>query len=259
MPLVKGMGPCQIPKDDGMPCGNQIGEGEPIGSVITPLMGSTIGHRKCAQEFHERKQRKEAQARRDAMVKRVDQDQAGGSINWASERDGIGGSIPLERSPNKTDLNEAVHPISSVPMDASPAQATELAIDTPPVPADKPNFTEYKPPGVPLLPIQGPQLKVDPPVHELPLIPANGFMPNDFPQVMVVNIPYISGHAHEPRPDPAMSINDEGWMLIETGTVRFALPDREEWRKLTLMGEALWNSHELKLDEEKRDSTPPTE
>jgi hypothetical protein len=40
-----------------------------------------------------------------------------------------------------------------------------------------------------------------------------------------------------------MSITDDGWMLIETGNVRVALPDREEWDKLVAMGEALWNTH----------------
>jgi len=85
---------------------------------------------------------------------------------------------------------------------------------------------------------------------EVPLIPPNGFLPEDFPSVAVAFIPYNSGSAHEPRADPIMRINDDGWMFIETGNVRLALPDREEWAKFVMMGEALWNTHMINQDQQ---------
>lgn len=75
------------------------------------------------------------------------------------------------------------------------------------------------------------------------LVPPNGFSPTDFPSIAVALIPYNASAVI--RPDPNMSINEEGWLFIETGNVRIAVPDREEWAKLVTMGERLWNTHEL--------------
>lgn len=75
------------------------------------------------------------------------------------------------------------------------------------------------------------------------LAPLGGWQPSDFPQVTVAPIPYTTNPLI--HPDPHISILDSnGWMYIEAGNVRFALPDREEWAKFVRMGEALWNTHE---------------
>lgn len=75
------------------------------------------------------------------------------------------------------------------------------------------------------------------------LVPPNGFSPLDFPSLAVQLIPYNS----DPnlRPDPTMAIREDGWLYIEVGNVRVAVPDREEWAKLVTMGERLWNTHDL--------------
>ena len=70
-------------------------------------------------------------------------------------------------------------------------------------------------------------LNVDP----LPLVPEGGFAPQDFPRVSVALIPY--GSQSFVRADPVSSINSEGWLFIDTGNVRFAVPSREDWNKLT--------------------------
>jgi hypothetical protein len=127
MALVKGLGVCLIPKEDGTTCGQQLAEGEPIGTVIhgAPM----VGHRKCADAFHARKAAAERE-KREAMVKRVDQTGPGGAVDWSTQRDAIQGSIPLEKSPGKPlesqgDLRAAanvlgVKPLSDLPMEESP-------------------------------------------------------------------------------------------------------------------------------------------
>lgn len=87
-------------------------------------------------------------------------------------------------------------------------------------------------------------LNVDP----LPLVPEGGFAPQDFPKVSVALIPY--GSQSFVRADPVSSINSDGWLFIDTGNVRFAVPSRGEWNKLTAMVEALYNSHELEQQKE---------
>jgi hypothetical protein len=72
------MGVCLIPNDKDVPCGRQIEEGEPIGTVIlnrTPL----IGHRACAHGFHSRTQAVERE-KRVASMKIGKQSGPGGSI-----------------------------------------------------------------------------------------------------------------------------------------------------------------------------------
>jgi hypothetical protein len=81
--------------------------------------------------------------------------------------------------------------------------------------------------------------------EELMLVPPNGFSPLDFPAIAVALIAYNASATI--RPDPHMTIRDDGWLYIETGNVRVAVPDREEWAKLVTMGERLWNTHELAM------------
>jgi hypothetical protein len=89
-----------------------------------------------------------------------------------------------------------------------------------------------------------------------PLIPEHGFQPEDFPQVTVVQIPYTSNTGV--RPDPIATIGTDGWLFIETGNVRIAIPDRIQWGKLVYLVEALWNSHELS-EKEKIDDDSSTD
>lgn len=88
-------------------------------------------------------------------------------------------------------------------------------------------------------------------VDPLPLVPEGGFAPQDFPKVSVALIPY--GSQSFVRPDPVSSINSDGWLFIDTGNVRFAVPSRDEWNKLSVMIESLYNSHELEQQKENTD------
>ena len=81
-------------------------------------------------------------------------------------------------------------------------------------------------------------------------VPEEGFPSEDYPQLTTAPIPYTA-HA-EARPDPYITVTPTGWMFVEIGNVRVAIPDRREWDKLIDMGERLWNSWEL------AHSTPPT-
>jgi hypothetical protein len=89
-------------------------------------------------------------------------------------------------------------------------------------------------------------------VDEVPLIPEGGFSPGDFPRVSVAMIPYSSQTLV--HPDPVATINTDGWLFIDTGMVRFALPNRDEWNKLTTMIEALWNSHSIDKQKEENNN-----
>ena len=73
--------------------------------------------------------------------------------------------------------------------------------------------------------------------------------PEDFPQLTVDWIPYTSNP--QLRPDPTIIIQPDGWAYIQVGTVRLALPNREEWEKLVRMMATLWATFEAK----KADST----
>ena len=65
-------------------------------------------------------------------------------------------------------------------------------------------------------------------------VPEGGFLPEAYPQLTVAPIPYTSQAAD--RADPFMTITTSGWMFLEIGNTRLALPDREEWDKLVGMG-----------------------
>ena len=73
------------------------------------------------------------------------------------------------------------------------------------------------------------------------LVPEVGFLPESYPALTVDFIPYTTNPVM--RPDPDISIQSNGWLYLHVGNVRVAIPDREEWDKLTTMVEAMWNTH----------------
>lgn len=94
---VKGIGVCLVPNEDGVPCGRQVAEGEPIGTVITAGK-PVVGHRNCANEYH-RRQQAQYRTEREKMVKIGKQEGPGGVIgDPASYPDALAsGSYPLEK------------------------------------------------------------------------------------------------------------------------------------------------------------------
>lgn len=76
-----------------------------------------------------------------------------------------------------------------------------------------------------------------------PLPPANGWHPFDFPELTFDLIPYSSSANF--KADPNMTVTTAGWLYIEAGNGRIALPDRAEWNKFVYMVECLWNAHQL--------------
>jgi hypothetical protein len=77
---------------------------------------------------------------------------------------------------------------------------------------------------------------------DIPLPPAAGWHPDDFPKITTDLIPYASKTF---GPDPFMTITEQGWLYIEVGNVRLAIPDLEEWNKFTHMAGCMWNAHRL--------------
>lgn len=75
--------------------------------------------------------------------------------------------------------------------------------------------------------------------------PEGGFAPAAFPQLTFAPIPYTTDPLI--RPDPRIHITNEGWLYIEAGNTRLAIPDREEWGKLVAMVEAMFNTHEFNV------------
>jgi len=125
--VVKGMGPCLIPNAKGFPCGRQINEGAPIGTVIAGIGAPLVGHRECAAAFQQRKQNEQREKVAAAMVKRVDQAGPGGALG--PERDALLGGIPLaeqiarqEAQKEQANLGEAaaaagVRSVAEIPFD----------------------------------------------------------------------------------------------------------------------------------------------
>lgn len=120
---IKGLGVCLIPGEDGTPCGRQIEEGEPIGTVIHG--GPQVGHKRCANAFYIRKQDEERQKRED-MVKIGKQQGPGGSIgDPATYPDALAsGSVPLEKKAEE-DKPVTSAPPTGVP-DSSPPDAPKV-------------------------------------------------------------------------------------------------------------------------------------
>lgn len=88
--------------------------------------------------------------------------------------------------------------------------------------------------------------------------PEDGWPPHAFPQVTIDHIPHTSNPYI--APDPMMTITRHGWLHIETGGHRIAIPDREEWVKFKNMVDATWNDYERATQahqgkEPKNDST----
>jgi hypothetical protein len=81
------------------------------------------------------------------------------------------------------------------------------------------------------------------PVDDFPLPPPNGWLPKDFPNLTVDWVPYSTNSL--PRADPFMTITPAGWLYIEVGNFRLAIPDVEEWEKFVHMVSCLWNSFAL--------------
>ncbi len=85
---------------------------------------------------------------------------------------------------------------------------------------------------------------------ELP--PEGGWRPEDFPVLVVVPTTYTS-HASI-RPDPLLTISDDGWLFLDAGNIRLGLPNEAEWRKLVSMVDRMFNAYHVKAREELRDS-----
>ena len=71
-------------------------------------------------------------------------------------------------------------------------------------------------------------------------VPEDGWQPEDYPQLTVAPIPYTS--SPHPKPDPYLTITPTGWLFMEIGNTRVAIPDEEEWEKLVHMVECMWNT-----------------
>jgi hypothetical protein len=72
--------------------------------------------------------------------------------------------------------------------------------------------------------------------------PEGGWQPEQFPQLTVVSIPYTSNP--NLTPDPRVYCLPDGWMFVEIGTVRLAVPNRDEWNKLVYMVTCMYNTAE---------------
>jgi hypothetical protein len=169
MAEINGIGPCLIPGENDLPCGKQIVQGEAIGTVVLSPGGPTVGHKRCSDAYHARKQQAERE-KRNAMVQRMDQGGAGGAVNYSSARDAIQGSIPLDKPlagdqslPGAGELSAlasavGVHSIAEVPLEATPDDAVRLAEQ-----AEKRQYTEFVE-----------QLKTNPPPPESTGAPDGG-------------------------------------------------------------------------------------
>lgn len=121
MAETMGMGVCLIYIAPNRPCGRQIQEGEPIGTVVL-AGGPVVGHKKCADNF-----RPAFAAVANAgghPVKLGKQGGPGGAIPGPEGYDqAIAGSIPLE----SVTMPEGVKSLADLPMDGEPAAPVEAA------------------------------------------------------------------------------------------------------------------------------------
>lgn len=136
MGVVKGAGPCPIPRENGLPCGRQIGEGEPRGTItqgnaFNPQ--SQSGHKHCADAWWERKRAVERE-RNTAMVQRINQ-RPDGAVNPSDAFDPVQGSVSLDKDDTKEptrpqivgDMSQGAHFIGDLPEDAAPEDAVKYA------------------------------------------------------------------------------------------------------------------------------------
>lgn len=83
------------------------------------------------------------------------------------------------------------------------------------------------------------------------LIPEGGWATEDFPKLSVDHIPYTANA--DARPDPVMSILESGWLYVDVGNIRLAIPDREEWEKFVSMGSRMFNTYEYQVEAKRSD------
>jgi hypothetical protein len=117
MSADRGMGSCLIAGANGIPCGLQIEEGAPIGTVMSPG-GPLVGHKDCAAAYEQRK--------REQMVKIGRQQGPGGAIPGPEQyKEGIQGSIPLEKPeepPHLSPVPPGAESLEQPPMAGDPKQ-----------------------------------------------------------------------------------------------------------------------------------------
>lgn len=93
MTEIKGMGVCLVPNDKGLPCGNQIEEGSPVGTVML-ASGPSVGHKRCTDGHYARKMQAERE-NRENMVKLAKQGGPGGAVDMSQAEDAIENPTPL--------------------------------------------------------------------------------------------------------------------------------------------------------------------
>jgi hypothetical protein len=136
MAVDKGMGSCLIPRENGYPCGGQIQEGEPIGTVMGQMAPPPaaavplVGHRRCADAFMSREREKAN------MVKKYNQAGPGGAMDTAHPEDLVIGSLPLEKTERppadrleRTQMPPGVRPLSELPFEGPQDVAQPLLTD----------------------------------------------------------------------------------------------------------------------------------
>lgn len=117
MAEVKGLGVCMIPTSTGKPCGKQIQQGEPIGTITNAQRTPIVGHKKCAEAYEMR------------TMKLGKQGGPGGAIDDSSYSDALVGSIPLEKpaqSLEEVQMPPGVKSLADLPFEENDSKATEI-------------------------------------------------------------------------------------------------------------------------------------
>lgn len=112
MAYDKGMGTCLIPKENGIPCGGHIGEGAPIGTIISVNQQPLVGHKACVDGFNFRK----------AQPVKIAKQSPGGTVG--PYEDAILNPTPLEKP-------EPPQSLSNVPMPPGVQSVADLPFDEP--------------------------------------------------------------------------------------------------------------------------------
>lgn len=116
MAEVKGLGVCMIPTSTGKPCGKQIQQGEPIGTITNAQRTPIVGHKKCAEAYEMR------------TMKLGKQGGPGGAIDESSYENAIMGSVPLEKPAKSLDevqMPPGVKSLADLPFDEDEAPQAE--------------------------------------------------------------------------------------------------------------------------------------